>query len=107
GLVDDLGKMCRASGVAAKVRMPAVPVSDELKDSFPDDYAALALSGGEDYELLFIAPEPVMAAVSPSLGVPVSVIGEVIAGEPGSVTVVDERGLPIEVAVAGWDHLNG
>ncbi|MCH8818428.1 MAG: thiamine-monophosphate kinase [Chloroflexi bacterium] len=107
GLVDDLGKMCRASGVAAKVRMPAVPVSNELKDSFPDDYAALALSGGEDYELLFTAPEPVMAAVSPSLGVPVSVIGEVIAGEPGSVTVVDERGLPIEVAVAGWDHLNG
>lgn len=107
GIADDLGKMCKASGVAAKVRMPAVPVSDELKACFPDDFTAIALAGGEDYELLFSAPEPVMAAVVPSLGVPVSVIGEVIEGEPGSVTVVDERGRPIEMAGGGWDHLNG
>ncbi|MDA1257290.1 MAG: thiamine-phosphate kinase [Chloroflexi bacterium] len=107
GLVDDLSKMCFASGVAAKIRMPAAPVSEDLKAQFPGDYVAIALGGGEDYELLFTAPQPVMAAVLPSLGVRASVIGEVIAGEPGSVEVVDERGLPIEVAVGGWDHLGG
>ena len=87
--------------------MPAVPVSHALKACFPDDYIEIALSGGEDYELLFTAPPPVMAAIAPTLGVPVSVIGEVIEGDVGSVTVLDERGLPLEMSGGGWDHLNG
>jgi thiamine-monophosphate kinase len=107
GIADDLGKMCRASGVAAKIRMPALPVSDELKACFPDDYTAIALTGGEDYELLFTAPKPVMAAVAPSLGVPVSIIGEIVEGESGDVTAVDARGRTIELNGDGWDHLNG
>ncbi|MBT4515039.1 MAG: hypothetical protein HOC77_08130, partial [Chloroflexi bacterium] len=107
GIADDLGKMCKASGLAARIRMPAIPVSDELKECFPDDYPAIALAGGEDYELLFTAPEAVMAAIAPSLDVPVSVIGEVVEGEPGSVTVTDERGRPIKLTDGGWDHLNG
>lgn len=107
GIADDLGKMCKTSGVAAKIRMPAIPVSDELKECFPDDFIAVALAGGEDYELLFSAPEAVMAAIAPSLDVPVSVIGEVVDGEPGRVTVTDERGRPIEMTDGGWDHLNG
>lgn len=107
GIVDDLGKMCRASGVAAKVRMPAIPVSDELKACFPDEYVAIVLGGGEDYELLFTAPEPVMSAVAHSLGVPVSIIGEVVEGETGTVTVTDERGRPVELTNGGWDHLHG
>jgi hypothetical protein len=48
-----------------------------------------------------------MAAIAPTLGVPVSVIGEVIEGEAGSVTVLDERGRPLEMSGGGWDHLNG
>ena len=106
GIADDIGKMCRASGVAAQIRMSAVPVSDNLKACFPDDYTNIALTGGEDYELLFTAPEPVMAAIVPSLGVPVSVIGEVIEGELGTVTVLDERARPIEITGGGWDHLD-
>jgi len=107
GFVDDLGKMCRASGVSAKVRMPAFPVSDALKACFPEDYTEIALTGGEDYELLFTAPPPVMAAIATTLGVPVSVIGEVTDGDAGTVTVLDERGRPLEITVGGWDHLNG
>jgi thiamine-monophosphate kinase len=107
GIADDLGKMCRASGVAARVRMSALPVSDELKACFPDDYTSIALAGGEDYELLFTAPQPVMAAVAPSLGVSVSIIGEIIEGKSGDVTVVDARGRTIEMTGGGWDHLNG
>ena len=72
-----------------------------------DDYTAIALGGGEDYEILFTAPEPVMAVVLPSLGVSATVVGEVMAGEPGTVTVVDERGRPLEVGDGGWDHLDG
>ncbi|MFP6570402.1 MAG: thiamine-phosphate kinase [Dehalococcoidia bacterium] len=107
GFADDLGKMCLASGVAARVRMPAVPVSDALKACFQDDYTEIALAGGEDYELLFTAPPPVMNAIAPTLGVSVSVIGEVIEGDAGAVTVLDERGLPLEISGGGWDHLNG
>jgi len=107
GFADDLGKMCLASGVAARVRMPAVPVSDALKACFQDDYTEIALAGGEDYELLFTAPPPVMNAIAPTLGVSVSVIGEVIEGDAGAVTVLDDRGLPLEISGGGWDHLNG
>jgi hypothetical protein len=48
-----------------------------------------------------------MAAVAPSLGVPVSIIGEIVEGESGDVTAVDARGRTIELNGDGWDHLNG
>jgi hypothetical protein len=48
-----------------------------------------------------------MAAIATTLGVPVSVIGEVTDGDAGTVTVLDERGRPLEITIGGWDHLNG
>ncbi len=107
GIAADLGKMCKASGVAARIRMSAIPVSDALKQCFPNDYKKIALSGGEDYELLFTAPKAVMAAISPSLDVPMTVIGEVVEGTAGQVIITDERGRSIEMVEDGWDHLNG
>ncbi len=104
GLVDDLGKLCKASGVGAVIHAPKVPADDFLKRAFPDDWLKLALGGGEDYELLFTAPPEVMERVREALGVPVSVIGETVEGPP-QVTVLDAHGRPITVEHGGWDHL--
>ena len=49
GLARDLGHICRASGVGARINADAVPVAA------PADLAA-ALGDGEDYELLFALP---------------------------------------------------
>lgn len=103
GLVADLGKLCRASGVGAKVFADRVPADAFLREAYPSDWLALALGGGEDYELLFTAPPHVMKAVTTALDVPVAVVGEIVAGEP-SVEVVDENGQAVPLEHSGWDH---
>ncbi len=103
GLLDDLGKLCRASGVGATVQAGQVPADAPLKSAFPDDWLSLALGGGEDYELLFTAPEAIMERAVRGLDTPVSVIGNIREGWP-SVEVLDEAGAPMEVTSGGWDH---
>ena len=103
GLVADLEKLCAASGVGAIVNAENLPVDDVLKGAFPQDWLDLALSGGEDYELLFCAPEELVGRVAPLLDVPVAVIGEIVEG-PAEVTVLDGQGKVIAVERGGWDH---
>ena len=104
GLVDDLGKLCLASRVAARVFAHRLPLHPALRVAFPGQETALALRSGEEYELLFAAPPALMARVCPLLPAGATVIGEIVAGEPGSVSVEDERGRPVQVAKGGWDH---
>ena len=110
GLMDDLAKLCRASGVGARVYAPRVSADARLKAAFPDEWLDLALGGGEDYELLFAAPPAVMrraiSAISPPPAV-VGIITEFADGGGASATrvmLVDARGKPQDVARGGWDH---
>ena len=103
GLVDDLGKLCKASGVGARIHSDLVPVDEYLRRAYPNDWLSLALSGGEDYELLFTATPQTMEVVAPLLDVPVSIIGDIVEG-PADVAVLDESGAPMPVERAGWDH---
>jgi thiamine-monophosphate kinase len=66
GLLQDLGHLCRASGVGAELDLDAIPIT-------PGATLTHALSGGDDYELCFTAASP------PRLGVPVSCIGRIVA----------------------------
>lgn len=63
GLTQDLGHILKVAKVGAELSESAIPISKPLlKYSFINDLPALefALSGGEDYELLFtLAPEDV------------------------------------------------
>jgi thiamine-monophosphate kinase len=104
GLVADLGKVCLASGVAARVHAERVPVHPALRHAFPSDCLALALGGGEDYELVFTAPQAVMEGVLVQLPAGAAAIGEIVEGQPGKVFVVDERGRELPQARGGWDH---
>ena len=84
------------------VDLDLLPVKDdtrELARSLGRDPEVLAATGGEDYELLICAPEPVLDALAQSVEVPLTVIGETTEGE-----VIFRRGdEPVE-GLSGWDH---
>ena len=103
GLVDDLGKMCDASGVGAVVHAEMLPADDFLRRAFPGDWLALALGGGEDYELLFTCERLLMEQIAAELAVPVTVIGNVVPGPP-EIKVLGRDGSILPVESGGWDH---
>ena len=62
GLVADLGHLCAASGVGARVEIGLLPRSGALRRSVPEEQGwRLAASAGDDYELCFTVP-PARAA---------------------------------------------
>ena len=105
GLVDDLSKLCLASGVAAEIDVRKIPVHPALMKLFPEEHMDLALNGGEDYQLLFTAPSELLEKVLVELPAPAAVIGEIVRGEAGRVTVVDsDTGEELSLPQKGWDH---
>jgi thiamine-monophosphate kinase len=104
GLAADLGHLCQASGVSAQIAADSIPVKPEVISVFGDRALDLAISGGEDYQLLFTAPPAVMAGVLRAVSYPVTVIGEVKSGPPGQVLFIDQSGQALNVASTGWDH---
>ena len=57
GLVGDLRKLLDASGVGAEIDIGRIPMSEALRHRFDRDAALeFALTGGDDYELLFTGP---------------------------------------------------
>ena len=95
GLVGDLAKLCEASEVGAVVRGYDIPASDVLRSRFPEEWLSLALTGGEDYELLFTGSEKNVSGVSEAVDIPVTIIGEIVEASRG-VTVVDAGGRKID-----------
>ena len=104
GLIDDLSKLCQASGVAARLVIDHVPVHPLLQEAFPQDYLRLALHGGEDYQLLFTGPPATVTKALTRLPQGAQTIGEILAGEPGRVMLVDGAGREVATPGAGWDH---
>ena len=102
GLVSDIGKICVASGVKAIIDASRIPVSLELKTLFPKDYLSLALSGGEDYELLFTGTEEQLSRLESELDTSITVIGHIEKGE--GVELINTYQNPIKLQTQGWDH---
>jgi thiamine-monophosphate kinase len=105
GLLADLGHICEASGCGASLRAEAVP-RDPLLADWPQGKAlAAALSGGDDYELLFAWPARQRDELRPlasALQLPLAVIGEFTAS--GGVQVFDAAGSPVLPTERGFDH---
>ncbi|MBI4328330.1 MAG: thiamine-phosphate kinase [Chloroflexi bacterium] len=107
GLLADLGHLCRASSVSATVRADLLPLSPALLHLFPKEATHLALTGGEDYELLFAAPFETVERVRKRCPVAVTIVGEVSGGPTARlrrVTLRDAHGiLPLPERL-GWRH---
>jgi thiamine-monophosphate kinase len=109
GLVTDLGHIAAESRVGARVDVDTLPVSEATRAvarALGVDPLRWALSGGEDYELLFTAPPEhatdLVRAVTERTGTAVHRIGEVRPREE-SVRFLDRAGRPHTVT-PGFDH---
>jgi thiamine-monophosphate kinase len=101
GCLQDLQHLCTASGVGATLYTKALPTAPGYQatcKALDLDPIILALTGGEDYELMFTAPGSSEAA---ALG---TKIGEIIEGS--GVRVIDEAGLDIDIAQTGFRHFS-
>jgi thiamine-monophosphate kinase len=98
GLALDLSRLCRASGVGARVLLDAVPVA-------PTANLDEAIGGGEDYELIATMPPGAVRSAAADLadvfGVALTAIGGII--EEGIVGVGAD-GSESPLALTGWDH---
>jgi thiamine-monophosphate kinase len=107
GLAQDLRHVCRASKLGAVIRTAQLPVSEQLARTFPEDATAMAVGGGEDYELLFTGPANLVDRVRGRFTIPITVIGTMVDNEERSVRFLDEAGHEVTFAEAGWDHFRG
>jgi thiamine-monophosphate kinase len=97
GLATDLRHVADASGVGVVV--DHVPMAIGL-GRFSDDPEALALGGGEDYELVFSAPDPShVDAVFSELG-----LGKPIRIGSCTADPAERRLRDGELPVLGWEH---
>jgi thiamine-monophosphate kinase len=95
GLFMDTYRMCRESGVGAKIYSSLIPLSPELRKTA--EYLQVPplnlAMGGEDYELLFTARKKEK--------IDAFCIGEVIKS---GMKIVDEKGRISRLSIKGYEH---
>lgn len=108
GLGADLGRICAASGVSARVRWRDLPVAARAEAAARGagaDPVATVVGGGEDFALLATLPPDragaAAAAAGQAEGVPAGVVGEIREG--AGVTLVHDDG-DRDITVLGYDH---
>ena len=95
GLVGDLRKLLDASGVGAEIDIGRIPMTEALRHRFDRDAALeFALTGGDDYELLFTGP----ADIDVDDVTPIGVVTE------GTELLCRLNGELVEVDDAGYRH---
>ncbi|MGB2695247.1 MAG: thiamine-phosphate kinase [Dehalococcoidia bacterium] len=106
GLLQDLGQVCRASGLGGVVWRDKLPIDPALSEVFaPEEALRFAAGGGEDYELLLIGDQQTIGAAAKQADVPVTVIGEMVIDAKQEAKLLDEAGEEVSIPSAGWDHL--
>jgi thiamine-monophosphate kinase len=105
GLSTDLRRLCAASRVGARVeaaKIPAVRLTNQDSAKLGADPLDLALHGGDDYELLFTAPQTNLQRLPRSFqGLPLTAIGEVTRDR--ELLLVDKVGREVRLSNRGWD----
>ena len=98
GLIADLGHICTASGLGARIEAGRVPLSGAARSALRRGAVERVelLTGGDDYELVFTAPSGRANAIREAAArtrIPLARIGRMTEGE--GVSVFDEAGAPI------------
>ncbi len=105
GVISDLGHLCTASNVGANLVLDAIPLSNIMKDTLDLDAAIeLALSGGDDYEILFTVPElhkEGMKAAMAFTNTPITCIGQI--NRSGKITTTMNN-KPTSIQAKGFEH---
>ncbi len=105
GLVQDLGHICRASGLAAELRADRVPLSHAARTAGPA-WLETCLTGGDDYELLLAVPPArtdALRAEAARAGMTVTRVGHFHSGPP-EVMLRLSGGEALAVSKGGWSH---
>lgn len=106
GVLQDLEHIARNSGVGITVDASAVPIAAVLGAlQSPAAALALALTAGDDYELVFTAPasrRTAIAAAAGKAGVSATRIGQVSTGS--GVQVLDADGTCVRFDRKGYQH---
>lgn len=108
GLSTDLPRLCRASGVGARIdarRIPCAEIAGGAARKLRGlrlDPLRLALDGGEDYELLFTVPRRSVAQLRGAPGFSqLAAIGEITRKR--KILLVDAAGRARPLPSRGWD----
>jgi thiamine-monophosphate kinase len=104
GLLSDLRHICEASKVSARIVTGDVPVHDFLKKNFKEKALEMALTGGEDYQLIFTGKAEAIHKIKKLLEIPVNIIGEITGGKPGKIEITDAAGKSVKLKNTGWTH---
>ena len=107
GLVGDLGKLCRASGVGAEVDVARVPLSKAALAVLVADPKATEtmLTGGDDFEVVATVPPRKLKSfltAARRAGVPATGIGRVTAGTGARFLGPDGR--PLRFTRTSFSH---
>lgn len=106
GLSSELIHLSKASSLGLKVYEDKIPLDPQLIqvcEEFEIDSTMVALSGGEDYELLFTVPQSDFEKIkaNPNL----SIIGHMTAENSGTY-LVTRAGQQLEIEAQGWNNLD-
>lgn len=106
GLLIDLSRLAAASKVRISVDVAAIPLAGVLtRNRDSTEVFRLAMTAGDDYELVFTAApskRKAVAAAARKAGVRISRIGSVAKGE--GVEVLDLSGRALAFDVTGFEH---
>ena len=107
GLSSDLKHICRKSNTGALIHENHLPIHSSTRriaDELQDDALTWALTGGEDYQLLFTIPREKYQIIADTREI--SIIGEITDPESG-VNLCDRYGMNIDLAsISGFDHFS-
>jgi thiamine-monophosphate kinase len=108
GLAGDLAKMMRVSGTSARIELARVPLSEAVRAACADERAfEIAVTGGDDYEILFTVPEGRNDALERALSaadIPVTFIGTVAKGPNNLCEFVEKNGNARQFTRASFSH---
>ena len=105
GLISDLGHICERSRLGADIDWSVVPTDESLAALPEQERQELALSGGDDYELLFTAKpsrRDAIQALRDRLGLAVTRIGKM--SERLGIRITDANAKAVPLQRGGFDH---